>query len=246
MRRCLAGEIATRLDRIHAGIERRPAARQPFVEQPRFALGARPGEFSREALHCAVNFFFRQAHHLDMVRLKLQTVTHPQLHAGLFSRRNHRRALFAARGHGFFAHHMFARRHRRNRVFSVKSVRRDDVDNPDVGSVRELGHIGVGQNVFFREAILLRPLAALALRIAGDDAGKINILREWQFRPDALLAKTAQSAQHNAKFAFVGGLREDERIEADNGRSGNRHGFQKGTTGDGGALDGIHDFDCFG
>ncbi len=89
----------------------------------------------------------------------------------------------------------------------MQRVRRDDVDDVDVGVVRELMHRVVGDDAAVAETVLLFPFAGFGRRV-GDDACEPAELRFLERGRDLVFAQAAEPAECPAEF-FLRALRED-------------------------------------
>ena len=99
-----------------------------------------------------------------MMRFKVQAIIDAEVNTGLARRINHGLTILRRGCHRFFTHHMLARFCRCDGVSGVKTVGSDDMNDVNIPIVGELGHLVVGEDVFFRKAVLCGKLSSLPLR----------------------------------------------------------------------------------
>jgi len=151
------------------------------------------GEAGLDDLDAAELLRAREAHALQVVRVILAAVGDTELAVCRLRVVDHLLALAHRHFHRLLAEHVFAGLEGSCGLLGVKRVRRDDVDDVDVGVLRQLMHRVVGEDAGVGEAVLLFPLACLGRRV-GDDAGEAAEPGVLKRGGDLVLAEAAEAA----------------------------------------------------
>jgi hypothetical protein len=163
--RLLPRQIACGVEAVDADVHQRAAARQGPVEPPLAGLGMETvlgGDQRRAADETGLH----QRHGMQVVRLEMAAIADHQLALRLGGRRDHRLRFGRGYRHRLLAQHMLARLERADRIFGMHAVGQHDIDQVDVGIVRDPVIVAIVVAVRPGDAILRAELLELGRRAA--------------------------------------------------------------------------------